>query len=136
MQCTSLVSNFFIFPDWKKQIGRSRLEEDRFKTMMSSEDARAYYKYKETVATTGGIYSLYKKGTFLWPTGAKSCVVLIRGKSRKIQLKSISKLKEKKKATIDPTEEEKLLEMQHLLEKADLIKKKINKAQAELKSKK
>jgi hypothetical protein len=53
------------------------------------------FKYKETVAITGGIYSLYKTRTFLWPAHDKSCVVIIGGKNRTIRLKSISKLNEK-----------------------------------------
>ena len=99
--------------------------------------SKAAYKYKETVAITGGIYSLYKKGTFLWTTGEKSCVVIIGGKNRTMKLKSISKLKEKKtmKATMDPMDEEELLEMQYLLEKTNLTKDKIDKVQDKIKLK-
>ena len=113
------------------------------RSMMTSKNSTEF-NYQESVVITGGIYSLYKKGTFLWPTEEQSCVVKIGGKNRAIWLKSISKLKEDtakattKKATIkkmEPTEEEELLEMQYLLEKTNLTKQKIDKVQEEIKLK-
>ena len=102
---------------------------------MTPKNSTELFKYKETVAITGGIYSIYKKGIFLWPAGDKSCVVIIGGKNRTIRLKSISKLlKEKKKAMMDPTEEEELLEMQYLSEKTDFTKQKIDKVRKKLSS--
>jgi vacuolar-type H+-ATPase subunit I/STV1 len=56
-------------------------------------------------------------------------------RTRTIRLKSILKLKETRKK-MNPTEEEKLLEMQYLLEKTNLTKDKIDKVQQEIKDKK
>jgi hypothetical protein len=52
-------------------------------------EAATEKKYQESVTITGAIYSFYKKGTFLWPAGEKSCVVKI-GKKKQNNLTEIN----------------------------------------------